>query len=189
LPSEACISPPKVCMTRRNSSGSALRVVVKDSGSCMTCSMASRAYSCEPASFHCWKPKAKVSTTVAASAHRRGEKPLRAPVLRRRTMRSVRPFRHRHLEGGGEALLVFVHLGGESAAGGAVAQVRQCLAREAARVGEFLAAEFEAVHVHVDLLARSLVSRWARSACRARVRRVITAPSLVPSMAAISLQS
>src|SRR5260221_10564337 len=100
---------------------------------------------------------------------------------------SVRqPLGHRDLERPLEVALGLVDAARKRGARGALRGVRLRLRRQAARVGELCAVELEAVHMaRLFLSGRSYC---LRSAWRARVRRVITAPSVVPSMAAISAQ-
>src|SRR6266850_811384 len=110
------------------------------------------------------------------------------PVFRTRTKNDpvCESVGHRARERVLQTLVAFVDAACEGGAARARLRVRSRPGRKAARIGELFAMEFEAVHLALRRLPASL-NCW-RSAWRARVRRVITAPSLVPSRAAISAQ-
>src|SRR3989449_7422850 len=110
------------------------------------------------------------------------------PVFRTRTKNDpvCEPVGHRARHSLLKTLVAFVDAACEGGAVRARLRVRLRLGRKAARIGELLAMEFEAVHLALRRLPAAL-NCW-RSAWRARVRRVITAPSLVPSIPAISAQ-
>ena len=82
--------------------------------------------------------------------------------------------------------LALVHAARKGGAVRAGLRMRARLGRKAMGIGQFRAMEVEAVHPAAFRF--STVSYCLRNACRARVSRVMIAPSLVPSRAAISAQ-
>ena len=116
-------------------------------------------------------------------------------------MRSANPSGTGTAKRARKTLLVGVDAAGEGPAKRAASDMRQRLVAQTIRIGELGAAESEAVHFRAGSDDRDVGTHFAplaawvgepasapRSAWRARVRRVMIAPSVVSSNCAISAQ-